>query len=111
VCLKRKKTFEDMEDCTMTEIFVEQELNSLHDPSLDLDLTKLLDTCYIYDSNICDDINPSIFSVSFSLIGTNPLPNKDPLLGIDHFPHKGITTDVGFENDDLFEHFVFLWTI
>jgi len=95
----------------MIETFIEQELNSLHDPNLDIDLTNFseLDTGRTYDSNMCDEINFSISPVFFSFIGTNPLPNIDPLLGIDPFPHKKITTAVdtltSFENDDLFEHF------
>ena len=81
---QQKKTSEDMGDCTMTETFVGQDLNSLHDPSLDLELTKFseLDTGCTYDSNMCDEINSSI------PLGTNLLPNIDSLLGIYHFPHK-----------------------
>jgi len=113
--LQRKKTSEDMGDCTMTGNFVEQELDSLYNPSLDLDLTKFseLDTSCTYDSNICDKINSSISLVSFSLTYTNPLLNKDPLLGTDPFSHKEITycavvgTLRDFEKDDLFKNFDF----
>jgi len=113
IILQRKKNFKDMENCTMIETFVEQELNSLHHPSLDFDLKKFseLDIGCTYESNMCDEINSSISPDSFSLTGTNPLPNIDPLLGIDPFPHKEITTVVDtltiFENGDLFEHFEF----
>jgi len=46
----------------MTETFVEQELNFVHNPSLDLDLTTFseFDIRYTYDSNMCDEINSSI---------------------------------------------------
>jgi len=39
---------------------------------------------------MCDEINSSISPVSFTLIGTNPLPSIDPLLGVDHFRHEEI---------------------
>jgi len=97
----------------MTETFVEQDLNSLHDPSLDINLTKFseLDTCCTYESNICDESNYSISPVSFSIIDINPLLNTNSLLGTNPFPHKETTivvdTLTGFENNDLFKHFDF----
>jgi len=102
-----------MEDCITIKTFVEKESNSLHDPSLDLDLTNFLelDTSCTYDSNMCDEINSTISPISFLLTSKNPIPNIDPLLGIYPFPHKEITIVVDtltiFENDDLFEHFDF----
>jgi len=91
------------------EDIAKQRLDSLHDPNSDLAKFSEFDTSYIYDFDICVEINSAMPPIFISLAGTNSLLGINLLSGTNPLPYEETTTIVEkmycFESvDDTFTY-------